>query len=111
MTKSEGRFRHSGLEVDSDFWFRHSDLRSGIGVDAITERVEDEWMTRLHHVERGKGMPVVLVHGFPLDLRVWEAQVEALSDPHRVIAVDMEGFGKSASGAEAFTIDSLAEGI
>jgi len=64
----------------------------------------------LYHVEKGKGLPVVLVHGFPLDGRMWEQQVAALSDRYRVVAVDLPEFGKSASRGE-FTMDSLAEAI
>jgi 3-oxoadipate enol-lactonase len=67
-------------------------------------------MTMLYHVERGKGSAVVLLHGFPLDGRVWESQLKALSDRYRVIAVDMQGFGKSKSEA-AFDIEGLARGV
>jgi len=66
--------------------------------------------TELSYEETGKGMPVVLLHGFPLDLRVWEAQVAALADRWRVIAVDMRGFGKSRSDAP-FTIESLGDDV
>ena len=29
----------------------------------------------MHYLEQGKGRALVLVHGFPLDSRMWEAQV------------------------------------
>lgn len=51
---------------------------------------------------------MVFVHGFPLDHRIWDEQVKGLSSRFRVIAVDLKGFGKSAS-TEAFTIDSMAD--
>jgi 3-oxoadipate enol-lactonase len=60
--------------------------------------------------DRGRGKPVVLVHGFPLDSRMWEAQVEALSDRYRVIAPDLRGFGQSQSD-EPFTIASQADDL
>jgi pimeloyl-ACP methyl ester carboxylesterase len=63
-----------------------------------------------HYVERGHGSPLVLVHGFPLDSRIWDAQVEALSDRYRVIAPDLRGFGQSVS-SEPFTIASLADDV
>ena len=53
--------------------------------------------------ERGRGLPLVLVHGFPLDNRIWEAQQAALSDKYRVIAPDLPGFGKSQP-PKAFTM-------
>lgn len=53
---------------------------------------------------------MVLVHGFPLDSRMWDAQIEALSDRCRVIAPDLRGFGQSRSD-EPFTIESLADDL
>jgi pimeloyl-ACP methyl ester carboxylesterase len=45
-------------------------------------RVKD---TTLAYVEQGRGEPVVLLHGWGLDYRVWSAQVEGLSNRYRVI--------------------------
>jgi 3-oxoadipate enol-lactonase len=66
----------------------------------------------LQYLDKGttRSMPIVLLHGFPLDGRIWEAQVEALSDRYRVIAPDLRGFGQSAS-SEPFTVASLAEDV
>lgn len=66
--------------------------------------------TSWHYLEKGTGQPVVLVHGFPLDHRIWLNQLEGLSDRFRVIAVDLKGFGQSQS-AEAFSIDSMADDL
>lgn len=49
----------------------------------------------LAYEDRGAGQPVVLVHGYPLDHRMWAPQVEALSPHCRVIAPDLRGFGES----------------
>lgn len=46
-------------------------------------------------VDQGTGATVVLVHGFPLDHRMWQAQIDALSSRFRVIAPDLRGFGQS----------------
>jgi pimeloyl-ACP methyl ester carboxylesterase len=43
----------------------------------------------------GRGPALVLVHGFPLDREMWWPQIERLSPTHRVIAVDLRGFGQS----------------
>jgi pimeloyl-ACP methyl ester carboxylesterase len=45
--------------------------------------------------ERGSGPVVVLLHGFPLDRHMWDAQIEALSGDFRVLAPDLRGFGQS----------------
>ncbi|MGB3634062.1 MAG: alpha/beta hydrolase [Rubrobacteraceae bacterium] len=43
----------------------------------------------------GEGEPVVLLHAFPLNGKMWEPQVKALSESHRVITLDYPGFGGS----------------
>ncbi|MGC8722836.1 MAG: alpha/beta fold hydrolase [Acidobacteriota bacterium] len=43
----------------------------------------------------GKGVPLVLVHGFPLDGRMWERQAGALAAKVRVLVPDLRGFGRS----------------
>jgi pimeloyl-ACP methyl ester carboxylesterase len=62
----------------------------------------------ISYAERGRGLPLVLVHGFPLDNRIWESQVANLSDIYRVIAPDLPGFGKSQP-PRPFTMESLAD--
>lgn len=45
----------------------------------------------------GKGFPVVLLHGFCEDSRMWEDfKVDLLEESYRVITVDFPGFGHSA---------------
>ena len=39
--------------------------------------------------------PVVLVHGYPSNHRIWRHQIEALRGDHRVIAPDLLGWGTS----------------
>jgi pimeloyl-ACP methyl ester carboxylesterase len=54
--------------------------------------------------------PIVLLHGFPLDSRVWAAQREGLAKSRRVIAPDLRGFGRSPS-ADAFSMESIADDV
>lgn len=62
------------------------------------------------YTDRGRGGALVLVHGFPLDRRMWDEQIDVLSKSCRVIAPDLRGFGCS-NRAGAFTIESLAEDV
>jgi pimeloyl-ACP methyl ester carboxylesterase len=64
----------------------------------------------LSYTEKGNGEALVLLHGFPLDRRMWENQIAELSSDRRVIAPDLRGFGQSGS-EEAFTIESLAADV
>lgn len=44
----------------------------------------------------GQGLPVVLIHGFAEDSRIWDGQVEYLKDHYQVIVPDLPGCGQSA---------------
>ncbi len=52
----------------------------------------------LAYLDQGAGQPVLLVHGFPLDHTMWDAQIAALCPHARVIAPDLRGFGQSPLG-------------
>jgi pimeloyl-ACP methyl ester carboxylesterase len=65
---------------------------------------------RLNYADSGKGLPLVLMHGFPLDLRMWNAQIMELATRWRVIAPDFRGFGQSES-TDPFTTESLADDV
>jgi len=56
----------------------------------------------------GQGLPLVLLHGFLCDARVWEAQLAGLSDRFTVIAWDAPGAGASSDPPEAFSISDWA---
>ena len=43
----------------------------------------------------GQGLCVVLIHGFSLDLRMWERQLAALVAGYQVVRYDLRGFGRS----------------
>jgi len=50
---------------------------------------------RFFYDEAGAGTPVVFLHGFTLDHRMWQPQVEFFADRFRVICPDARGHGKS----------------
>ena len=53
--------------------------------------------TELHYVTAGnEGSPVLLVHGFPESWWTFRKLIPLLSEHHRVVAVDLRGFGDSA---------------
>ena len=60
--------------------------------------------------EKGRGLPVVLLHGFPLDRRIWISQLDDLSAAARIITPDLAGFGRSRSG-KPFTMESMADNL
>jgi len=60
----------------------------------------DQYLTcsgaRLRYRDEGSGPAVLMVHGWTLDLEMWEPQVAALRDAYRVIRLDRRGFGMSS---------------
>lgn len=59
----------------------------------------------------GKGEPVVLLHGFCEDSRVWEDFKQDLLEEHfRVITIDLPGYGQSTPLASV-SIAGYAEGV
>lgn len=65
----------------------------------------------LNVLERGMGMPVLLVHGFPLDHRMWQEQTDALATRFRVIAPDLRGFGDSRGASGTTTMFRFADDL
>ncbi|MDB5179335.1 MAG: bioH [Patescibacteria group bacterium] len=43
----------------------------------------------------GQGEPVVFVHGFTLDHRMWRPQIEAFQSDYKCVSYDLRGFGAS----------------
>lgn len=54
----------------------------------------------LHCEERGSGPPLLLIHAWPLDGRLWQRQFDELSTVARVLVPDLRGFGRSPAAAE-----------
>ncbi|WP_224362255.1 alpha/beta fold hydrolase [Hyalangium versicolor] len=52
----------------------------------------------LHYRDVGQGLPVLLLHAFPLNGSAFDAQVKALSGRYRFILPDVRGFGQSKLG-------------
>jgi pimeloyl-ACP methyl ester carboxylesterase len=50
---------------------------------------------RVRYVDRGTGPAVVFVHGFASSLDNWRKVMASLAPQHRVIALDLKGFGFS----------------
>jgi non-heme chloroperoxidase len=64
---------------------------------------------QLYFEDHGQGQPVVLIHGYPLDLHSWERQEPALLGAgYRVIAYDRRGFGASGKPSTGFDYDTFA---
>src|SRR5437870_5877467 len=63
----------------------------------------------LYYEDHGSGLPVVLIHGWPLSGASWEKQTAALlAAGHRVITYDRRGFGRSSKPGVGYNYDTFA---
>jgi len=62
----------------------------------------------LAYTRRGKGIPLVLLHGFPLDHHLWDEIAPLLEDTFDLILPDLRGFGESTTVDAPYTMDDYA---
>ena len=74
----------------------------------MADRISNVPMT---YSEHGDGDPIVLLHAFPLNGRMWEPQVQALKDNYRIILPDYPGFGESPHPPAQPDMRYYAEGV
>ncbi len=76
---------------------------------AMGAHASDRYLTvdgaRLRYRDEGSGPAVLLVHGWALDLEMWDALAAALREEFRVVRLDRRGFGVS-SGSPALERDT-----
>ena len=80
MPRSPGASHHAGMTIDQ--------AREASGVTAVLDRPG----ARLMYEVAGDGPAVVLIHGFGLDMRMWDPQVGPLAARSRVVRYDCRGF-------------------
>ncbi|TDD20196.1 alpha/beta fold hydrolase [Nonomuraea diastatica] len=66
---------------------------------------------QLYKRSAGTGIPVVLLHAFPLSSAMWLAQREGLATVCRVITPDLRGFGGSRLGDDEPSLDLMADDV
>jgi 2-hydroxymuconate-semialdehyde hydrolase len=66
---------------------------------------------RYHETGSPDAPPVVQLHGIGRSLEDWLPQHPLLDDDHRVISIDMPGFGLSQRLPASTTLGSLADGV
>lgn len=62
----------------------------------------------LYYEVQGEGAPLVLLHAFGVDSKMWDAQFDYLSQQFRVVRYDLRGFGRSSKAEQPFyPVDDL----
>ncbi len=68
--------------------------------------------TRLHWHEWGRGAPVLFLHSWAMQTRMWDYQFAALADRGlRCIGFDRRGHGRSDIAAAGYDYDTLADDL
>ncbi|CRK58985.1 Beta-ketoadipate enol-lactone hydrolase [Alloactinosynnema sp. L-07] len=65
----------------------------------------------MHLTDTGSGIPLVLLHAFPFDSRMWDPVRDGLSDVVRLITPDLRGFGQSSLGAADPSLAALGRDV
>jgi non-heme chloroperoxidase len=75
----------------------------------VTVGQENNADIKIYYEDHGAGLPVVLIHGYPLSGRAWDKQVPVLLDAgYRVITYDRRGFGQSSQPTSGYDYDTFA---
>ena len=87
--------RHSepGHEAESPSVPAHAEHDTGKIMARMVTRDLRLGPTTLSITETGEGTPIVFLHAFPLNARMWTPQLEALPAGWRGVAPDLRGFG------------------
>ena len=66
----------------------------------------------ISYTDVGNGKPIVLIHAFPTDQRLWKPQQDSLKSHFRVITLDLRGFGQSqTTNGDASTMTAYADEV
>src|SRR5258708_20594526 len=68
---------------------------------------------QLAYDDHGVGLPVIFLHAFPLNRRMWEGELTALLGEarYRLVALDWRGFGESEITNEISTMELFADDV
>jgi 3-oxoadipate enol-lactonase len=67
--------------------------------------------TKIAYDEAGDGLPLIFIHGFPLNHHLWEPQFSGLQDVAWLIAPDLPGHGESDSRQGSYLMEQVAADV
>jgi 3-oxoadipate enol-lactonase len=63
---------------------------------------------RLAYVRKGTGIPLLLIHGYPLDHMIWDEVTPLLEKDFDLILPDVRGFGESTTVNSQYSMNDIA---
>ena len=81
-------------------------------IEGVTHHWVEARGLRFHYAEAGSGDDVVLcLHGWPQHWYEWRHLMPALAGSHRVLALDLRGFGWSDAPADGYEKENMADDV
>lgn len=65
----------------------------------------------IFYTDEGKGTPLVLLHGFLENSRIWQPFLPELSQNNRVLCIDLLGHGKTGCIGYLHTMEDMADAV
>src|SRR3954463_6182145 len=91
---------------------RTSNQRRETPMPFVTVGTENGADIEIHYNDHGTGVPIVLIHGYPLNGNSWERQERPLlAAGYRCISYDRRGFGHSSQPTTGFDYDTFASDL
>ncbi len=67
---------------------------------------------KISYIDLGdSAIPLIFIHGFPLNKSSWAPQIEYFKTTNRVIAYDIRGFGNSATNSDPVSMSIFADDL
>jgi 3-oxoadipate enol-lactonase len=82
-----------------------------MGIDSTSGSSDRERTVRLHHEEAGAGSPLLLGASLGSTLAMWDANIGALAEHHRVVRFDQRGHGRSPVPPGRYEIADLGRDV
>lgn len=79
-----------------------------LNLKSSTFRTQDQQPITYYDSQKFTLPPIVMVHGFPFNHKMWTEQIELLQNDYRIITYDIRGFGESIGSDNFFTMEILA---
>lgn len=62
----------------------------------------------IYYESKGQGSPILFIHGFTMSSKVWDKQMDKLSQNYQVIRMDLRAHGNSSKALHGHTIPQYA---
>ncbi len=79
-----------------------------MGAEAMDVKKVRIGNAEIAYYDEGKGLPVVLVHGFAGGKSYWDEVIPGLAGNYRVVAFDLPGHGESGMAKDRYPIEDMA---